>query len=232
MINSPSIAEEKIRIPAIGQDLEGVLAYPEQGEPQSTVLLLAPHPHLGGNMENNLIRHLAQRFAEEGSATLRFNYRGVGRSAIELPSGVSLFDYWAQLERKKQYGELLPDAEAAHSFLNQALPVVKKNILIGYSLGAILALQLADIVDATHVVGISPPVLKVPNMPFARKSKASFLYVGGEPDFAFDPDVLESMMEASECNAPLKRLRDCDHFFRQREEEVYQCLAEWSKETP
>lgn len=214
------------------QNLEGVLAYPEEGEPETTVLLLAPHPHLGGNMDNNLVRHLAHRFAEEGCATLRFNYRGVGRSTIDLPADVSLFDYWSQIERKKQYCELLPDAEAAHYFLNRTLPDAKRRLLVGYSLGAILAQKLADVADATHVVGISPPVLKAPNMSFASESPASLLFVGGESDFAFDADVLQSMLKVANCNAPLKRIRNCDHFFRRREEEVYQILAEWSRSTP
>lgn len=221
--------EESVRIPASENELEGILAYPEEGDPDMTVLLLAPHPHLGGNMENNLVRHLARQFASEGCATLRFNYRGVGNSTIELPDDLSLFDFWAQLEKEKRYEELLPDTVNAGRFLHQAAPLAKKRMLIGYSLGAILAMGLAQEIPFSNVAGISPPILKAPVGLLAEKSRASLLFIGGEKDFAFDPDIFERMLDAADCRAPLKRIADCDHFYRGREEEVYQVLAEWRR---
>ncbi|NNL67031.1 MAG: hypothetical protein HKP30_12360, partial [Myxococcales bacterium] len=88
---SREIVREKLRIPCRGDALDAELAYPAEGEPETTVLLLSPHPHLGGRMDNNLVRHLFVRAAEDGCAVLRFDYRGVGESTLRLPDGTSLF---------------------------------------------------------------------------------------------------------------------------------------------
>ena len=53
---------------------------------------------MGGNMDNNVIRHLSQGFNKEGCLTLRFNYHGVGKSEIKLPTDTALFNYWSSLE--------------------------------------------------------------------------------------------------------------------------------------
>jgi len=43
-------------------------------------LLLHPHPQHGGSMHNKVVFALHQVFAQLGFSTLRFNFRGVGRS--------------------------------------------------------------------------------------------------------------------------------------------------------
>lgn len=227
MIESPPISEEKVWIQYQDQEQEGILAYPESGEPDTTALFLSPHPHLGGNMQNNVVRHLAQRFAQEGAATLRFNYHGVGESTIELPEGVSLFDYWARLERERRYDELLPGSESAYHFLQSTVPAAKKRVVVGYSLGAILALQLAHIETVTHIAGISPPILKVAELPPVKGGHISQLFIGGDRDFSFDPDAFEKILDASNVHAPLERIADCDHFFRRREGEIFRILEDW-----
>jgi uncharacterized protein len=50
------------------------------GSAQMYVLLLPPHPMLGGSISNTLLRKIHQAFHEVGFGTLRINYRGVGLS--------------------------------------------------------------------------------------------------------------------------------------------------------
>ena len=43
-------------------------------------IILHPHPQFGGTMNNPLVYALYYSFLERGFSTLRFNFRGVGRS--------------------------------------------------------------------------------------------------------------------------------------------------------
>jgi alpha/beta superfamily hydrolase len=221
-----AIVEESVRIPCGSLALEGILAYPAAAEPHTAFLLLAPHPHMGGRMDNNVIRHLARRGAETGCVTLRFNYRGVGASPIDLPRGASVHDHFAALERERRYEELLPDCAAAWRALAAAAPGAERRAIVGYSLGAILAGRLAREVDATHVVAISPPVARV-SLDWHRGHALPRLFVGGDRDFAFDRDRFEA--EYAQLPEPKRfvGLAGSDHFYRKEEERVFGAVAEF-----
>jgi alpha/beta superfamily hydrolase len=220
------IVEERVRFRADGLLLDGVLAYPAEGEPARAVLLLAPHPHFGGRMDNNLVRHLARRAAEEGAASLRFDWRGVGASEIALPPGRSRFDHFEALERERRYDELLPDAEAAFTTLLATAGAPGERVVIGYSLGAILAALLVARAPATHVVAVSPPVARVPLDAF-RAVRVPKLVLAGDADFAFDAVRFhaEAALFPPPCRFAL--LPGADHFHRQEEERVHVAIRDW-----
>src|SRR5947207_3021839 len=50
-------------------------------------LVLHPHPLHGGTMNNKLVYTLYQCFVRRGFSTLRFNFRGVGRSQGSFDRG-------------------------------------------------------------------------------------------------------------------------------------------------
>lgn len=49
--------------------------------PVAAAVIAHPHPLFGGTMDNKVITTLERAFRELGAATLRFNFRGVGKSA-------------------------------------------------------------------------------------------------------------------------------------------------------
>lgn len=224
MTTEVEIVRERLEIACEGDAIDAELCYPSEGEPDTAVLLLSPHPHLGGRMDNNVVRHLAARAAESGCAVLRFDYRGVGESTLRITEGGGLYAHWEDMERERRYETLLPDARAAWGALGQAVGPLPRRVLLGYSLGAILAGMLAGQVDATHVAGVSPPVAKVGLEAF-RRCAVPKLFVGGDDDFAFD----RARFEAAFARLPEPRrfvaLPGADHFFRQEEERVWQAIA-------
>ncbi len=204
--------------------LEGVLAYPETSVPRAAFVVLAPHPHMGGTMDNNVVRHLARRGAAAGALSLRFNYRGVGASEIRLRPGESVFDHFAEMEARQRYEELLPDAAGAFHALGRWLPGARR-VIIGYSLGAVIAGMLAAAADPACVIGVSPPVRRVPLAAF-RACAAPKCFFFGEDDFAF---ALESFLDEYAALQPPKtyrKLDGCDHFFRREEERLFQAVAD------
>ena len=46
-------------------------------------LILHPHPEHGGTMNNKVVYTMYHVFVKRGFSVLRFNFRGVGRSALE-----------------------------------------------------------------------------------------------------------------------------------------------------
>ena len=51
-------------------------------------LILHPHPQAGGTMNNRIVQALYQTFVRRGFATLRFNFRGVGKSQGVFDNGI------------------------------------------------------------------------------------------------------------------------------------------------
>ena len=223
-MNRREIVEEYTRFPCGNLLLEGFLAYPEEGVPRAALLLLAPHPHMGGRMDNNVILHLARRGAEDGFATLRFNYHGVGESGIDLPPGTSIYDHWSAMEQEQRYEELLPDAVCAFEHLRQAVGSPEHRAVLGYSLGAVLAGMLAWKVDATHLVGVSPPVTRVSLDPYCGQLIPK-LFVGGDGDFAFERERFDAEFARLPEPKGFVPMEGCDHFYRKHEEQLYRAVA-------
>lgn len=89
-------------------------------------LILHPDMNQGGNMNNKAVYYLFHAFAHRGFATLRFNFRGVGRSVGEYDEGI---------------GEL-SDAASALDWLQSINPNSTGTWVAGSSFGAWIAMQL------------------------------------------------------------------------------------------
>src|SRR3546814_2588038 len=51
-------------------------------------MILHPHPASGGTMNNRMVIELYKTFQRRGFATLRFNFRGVGKSQGTFDNGI------------------------------------------------------------------------------------------------------------------------------------------------
>lgn len=81
MTRRPETARvRKVSIPSRIGELEGVLEFVEGEAPRALAVVCHPHPLFGGTMHNKVVFRTALAFQQEGCATLRFNFRGVGAS--------------------------------------------------------------------------------------------------------------------------------------------------------
>lgn len=71
------MAESPLMIPCGNLLLEARLE-PQDGA--ATAVICHPHPLFGGSMDNNVVIALQRSLRVAGLGTLRFNFRGVGRS--------------------------------------------------------------------------------------------------------------------------------------------------------
>src|ERR687895_85147 len=83
----PPMPTEFLReIPGPLGPLEALLDLPS-GEPRAMVVFAHPHPLHGGTMHTKAVYQAAKALARIGCAVLRFNFRGVGRSAGTFDAG-------------------------------------------------------------------------------------------------------------------------------------------------
>lgn len=140
---------------------------PREGRP---VLLLHPHPQLGGSMGSRLVYDLALDLAAIGHWVVRFDFRGVGRSEGEYGQGD---------------GETA-DAQVVWEALRQASGVAPA--VVGYSFGGGVATRLAasQTVARLALIGTQPRVFQSHLAPYddaPRVQAPTHLFVGEQDQF-------------------------------------------------
>ncbi|HEY7473204.1 MAG TPA: alpha/beta family hydrolase [Gemmatimonadota bacterium] len=140
--------------------------YKAGGEtPTRAAVLSHPHPRFGGTMHNKVIFRAAKAFERLGYPSLRFNFRGVGRSRGSFAEGV---------------GEA-EDVQAALDWMageHPDLPLVHCGFSFGNSVGTPVA-AADDRVDRLVCLGTPIPSFRFELLADVTKPK---LFVQGEHD--------------------------------------------------
>jgi uncharacterized protein len=190
--------EEKVFIPSKEVQLEGLLSIQEAFSVKGGVILCHPHPQYGGDMHNLVISTAAEAANQEGFSTLRFNFRGVGRSGGSYSEGVG--------ERE--------DVKAAVDHLFSALGhSASPLVLLGYSFGAWAGLPVGVQDDRIKgMVAIAPP-LELHDFGFLEGNKKRKLLIAGDRDFFCPLPLLKKCFERLEEPKSLAMIEGADHFF-------------------
>ena len=216
------IVEERITFASDRLRLTGVLAYPESATPEHAVLVCSPHPHFAGNMDNNVVCAVARKSAQH-AVTLRFDYRGVGDSQISLPDGLSVFDYWSEVEETKNYADAVRDVSAAVGTLAAAVGGLDIPFsVVGYSFGSATGLLYAHSnEDVCNMAAIAPPLGKV-SFDFLSDCSKPGLFLIGTGDFLYSKEKTEQLRQTLNSQATIEVMDNVDHFFRGDEDLVAQ----------
>ena len=211
--------EEHVNFNSDGLKLEGVLSYDENVLNPPMILLCPPHPHLGGDMENNVITELGKVLAENGFATLRFNYRGVGSSESKLGNIAEVYEYWEEILNNDDCSDAIVDATSAMNYLESTVGT-KQIFITGYSFGAIVAMMLSvENANIGAFATISTPFGRF-DTSFLQDCKKPKLFVCADNDFATSLEEVEKgMLNISEPKI-LDIMNDCDHFYIDKEFEI------------
>ncbi len=211
--------EEHVDFNSDGLKLEGVLSYDENVLNPQMVLLCPPHPHLGGDMENNVITMLGSVLAENGLAVLRFNYRGVGSSESKLGNIAEVYEYWETILNNDDCSDAIVDATSAINYLESTVGT-KKIFIVGYSFGAVVAMMLSvEIAGISAFASISTPFGRF-DTSFLSDCKKPKLFICADNDFASSLEAVErGMQNISEPNT-LDIMSECDHFYIDKELEI------------
>jgi alpha/beta superfamily hydrolase len=144
--------------------LEG--RYQPASRPRAPVaILLQPHP-AQGTMNHPIVIAMYNSFVKRGFATLRFNFRGVGRSQGVFDNGV---------------GEL-SDAASALDWMQQFNPEAHTTWVGGFSFGAWIGMQLLmRRPEIKGFISIAPPA-NMYDFTFLAPCPSSGIIVDGEND--------------------------------------------------
>jgi uncharacterized protein len=206
--------EENVLIPSKGVQLEGLLTIQEAFSTKGGVILCHPHPQYGGDMHNLVISTAVDAAFQEGFATLRFNFRGVGRSGGSYSEGVG--------ERE--------DVKAAIDYLFSTLGRPDSPLtLLGYSFGAWAALPVGIQDDRIKgMVAIAPP-LELYDFGFLEGSRKIKLLMAGDQDLFCPMALLEGYFERLEEPKSLAIIEGADHFFSAHHRLLIEPLREFFK---
>jgi uncharacterized protein len=184
--------EEKILFKSGDLVLEGIL---ERNHDDTGVIITHPHPLYGGDMNNNVVRTIANSYREKGYSTLRFNFRGTGESGGKHENGTGEQD----------------DVLSAISYMNET--GITNVDLSGYSFGTFVnAMAVRKGVRVRNMTMVSPPVAFMDfGQPFAL-SCLKVVITGGY-DEAAPPEFVRKTLFQWNPEAIFEVIEGADHFY-------------------
>lgn len=204
VVDLPAGASAPLVLDGPAGPLEAVLEAPEADVPARPLIAVFCHPLSteGGSMGNKVVTMACRALRESGATTLRFNFRGVGRSAGEFDDGE---------------GEM-QDLLAVVEQVRRARPGWAL-WLGGFSFGAYVSLRSADAVQPGLLISVAPPAGRSWDFETIALYTGPWLVVQGDADEIVDPQKVYRWIEhVSELRAPptLIRIPDTSHFFHGR----------------
>ncbi len=186
--------------------LEALLKHPGEsptaaGNPVAVVC--HPHPLFGGTMHNKVVHAAAEALVRRGLPTLRFNFRGVGRSAGRHDHGRGEQD----------------DLRAALAVLEERYPA-RPIVAAGYSFGSFVALGVGcDHPRVAMLIGLAAPAGLFP-FGFLRHCDKPLVFIQGENDAIAPLPLVLALAAGLPAGARVVPIPGADHAFRGRLEEV------------
>jgi len=160
------------------------------------LVICHPHPLYGGDMDNPVVVRAAEVCRETGISTLRFNFRGVGRSTGSHGHG------------KAEEDDLRAGVAALQALLPPGCPLG----LAGYSFGAWIAARVAAGLRPPGLGLIAPPLSRFEFAALEDEAATDLLLVAGTRDPYCPPEAFAALA-ARLPRAEAVTLDGADHFF-------------------
>lgn len=190
--------ESHIFITGEAGHLELLTTSPENPSTQNkgVAIVCHPHPLHQGTMNNKVVHTLSKAFHNKGLYTVRFNYRGVGKSEGAYGNSIG------------EVADLLSVLKWVDSVLDN--PAIW---LAGFSFGAYIAARGASLHACNQLYSIAPAVT---NQPYETLSKVAcpWIVVQGEKDEVIAPEKVYQWFDNTQTpNMQLIKCPDTSHFF-------------------
>ena len=183
------------------------------GRPRAPVaVVLHSHPQAGGTMNNKLVQLLYQTFVRRGFATLRFNFRGVGKSQGVFDNGI---------------GEL-SDAASALDWVQSIHPEASTTWIAGYSFGALIGMQLLmRRPEVRGFISVSPPA-NMYDFSFLAPCPSSGIIIQGVNDSVVTPNAVQKLVDKLRTQKHItihhEEIPRANHFFENETDELMRAV--------
>lgn len=174
---------------------------PGKHDTSPVALLLHQHPQYGGTMENKVTYYLYHAFVHRGFATLRFNFRGIGRSQGEFDNGI---------------GEL-SDAASALDWLQSMNPNATGTWVGGFAFGAWIGMQLLmRRPEIQGFISVAPPA-NLYDFSFLAPCPSSGIIIQAEDDELVTPISVQKLVDKLKTQKSItidhEVVKNANHFF-------------------
>jgi uncharacterized protein len=193
--------------------LEGVL---RENEKKAGVVICHPHPLYGGSMDSNVVDAIDSGFFGNGFTTLRFNFRGVGKSSGAYDKGE---------------GEV-NDVIASLSFLKENINEDAFVVLAGYSFGAWVASRAAVSAKDIHALFLVSYPFSVYSTNELSQFRKNIYFVGGKLDDVSPIDNLLKFYKDLPVLEKSLKIISTDHFYWDKEKEIEEFIRDNMKIQP
>lgn len=195
----PTLAAGALLLPGPAGAIELACDLPPTGIARPGMAIIAhPHPLHGGTMHNKVVTVTERALLELGLTTMRFNFRGVGRSEGVHDNGIGETDdlvaiaHWLRAQRP---GDVL--------------------WLAGFSFGSYVTLRAAARIKPAQLILIAPPVGRWDFAHIAAPA-CPWLIVQGEEDEVVDAQAVLAWARALQPEQDLITMPGTGHFFHRR----------------
>ena len=169
-------------------------AYVDFKHETRAIIIMHPHSLMGGDMNNPVVQQVQQVFAEKQLTTLRFNFRGVGKSSGRFDEGIGeQDDIIAVMDYLKSHGRDQID-------------------MAGYSFGSWVMAHLVRKVSYNQGIMIAPPLAFMDFSGIQSIPGLKTVITGTHDEFA-PPNLIQSRLPEWQADAQLHIIDGADHFF-------------------
>ena len=190
------IIETTFQLPAKAGELEVLVTPKNESSTRNAVAIIChPHPQHGGTMTNKVVTTLAKTFHNLDLSTVRFNFRGVGKSTGSFADGV---------------GEI-EDLLTVIEWVKQTCPQ-DEIWLAGFSFGAYVSVQVASKISVARLISVAIPVSwgGLVNLP---PITCPWVVVQGDQDEVVSPEKVYLWIKTLKPKPMLIRFPKAGHFF-------------------
>ena len=194
-------------IAGVAGNIEILISLPKNLSENSPIAVIShPHPLYGGSMTNKVVHILAKSFSELGAVTVRFNFRGVGKSEGEYDHGMG------------EAEDLLNLVSELRNWRPQS-----KIWLAGFSFGAYVTTRAQAEIKPEKLLLVAPPVNMYPFNELAE-IKIPWVVIQGGQDEVIQASAVRNWVSERPNQPKLIWMDDATHFFHGKLNEIKESL--------
>lgn len=200
-------------LPSQAGELEALLTLPvpEPAHYPAVAVICHPHPLYGGSMHGKVVVTASHAFLDLGIPSLRFNFRGVGRSSGKYDNGRGEQD----------------DVRAAIDYVAE---IGEKIIVAGHSFGAWVGMKTGcGDARVKVLIGVGTPA-GFGDMDFLMQCKKPRLFIHGALDSIIPIEKVEELFSGIPEPKKLIKIEGADHFFTGKLDELVEAVRSLTKE--